>query len=436
MLLNTKKLSNGIDLSLIHSDKFKTGVLVATLTLPLTEAGAAHSLLLSSLVGRGTQKYPTMAELNRSLDELYGSYVEIRSSHVCNELSFAVSCEILDNRFVPDSTDVLGGVIDILSQLLLFPRFMEDSFDTEIFNQEKKIVLDNLKAEKNNTRAYSVKRCSELMSEGACLYPKHERLMELVEGSSLDDIRTHYKELRSASYFNIFYMGATDPCLIEDKLTSSFSSDALPCTQRTARPLVYKRSSPAFVTEKMPVSQGKLAMGFSTGVCISPDDTGYYTALMLNEIFGGSPASKLFINVRERMSLCYYCSSSFSIYNGTMTVSSGIEVARLDTVKTAILSQLEDIKNGNISEYELRAAQASVTNCYRQLYDNPFDMQAFYGGRALFGIRDSIEDCLEKLLKVTIDDISELARQVSLDAVFFVEGTLAGEPDEEVSADD
>ena len=436
MLLNTKKLSNGINLSTINSDKFKTGVLVASLHLPLTEAGAAYSLLLSSLMGRGTKKYPTLAELNRSLDELYGSYVELRSSHVCNEMSLTISCEILDNRFIPDSTDVLGGVIDILSQLLLFPRFMENDFDEEIFNQEKKIALDNLKAEKNNTRSYSIKRCAELIREGLSSYPKHKRLMELVEGASLADIKELYSRFRGDSFMDIFYIGATEQSVIEGKLLSSLADYKASVTSREILPVPYKRDSAAYVTEKMPVSQGKLAMGFSTGVCLSDSDDRYYVGYMLNEILGGSPASKLFTNVRERMSLCYYCSSSFSIYNGTIMVSSGIEVSKVDTVKAAILSQLEDIKNGNISEYELNAARASITNCYRQLYDNPFDLQSFYGARALFGIKDSIEECLKKLMKVTASDISELAAQMSLDAVFFVEGTLSQDEAEEEMSDE
>ena len=153
--------------------------------------------------------------------------------------------------------------------------------------------------------------------------------------------------------------------------------------------------------------------------------------LMLNELFGGSASSKLFLNVRERMSLCYYCSSSFSTYSGIMTVSSGIEVKNFEAVRAAVIDQLEQIKKGNISESELYAAKRSIENAYRQLYDSPFDLQSFYSGRMLFGITDTIEDCREKLMSVSLEQIVALANKVTLDALFFVEGTSCGETDEE-----
>ena len=131
------------------------------------------------------------------------------------------------------------------------------------------------------------------------------------------------------------------------------------------------------------------------------------------------------------MSLCYYCSSSFSTYSGIMTVSSGIEVKNFEAVRAAVIDQLEQIKKGNISESELYAAKRSIENAYRQLYDSPFDLQSFYSGRMLFGITDTIEDCREKLMSVSLEQIVSLANKVTLDALFFVEGTACGAIDEE-----
>ena len=220
---------------------------------------------------------------------------------------------------------------------------------------------------------------------------------------------------------DIFYIGATCPTVIKEKLLYAFEKYPSSSIYTPIQLKAYRRNFIS-ATEKMAVTQGKLAMGFSTGVHISSNDNRYYVALMLNEIFGGSPSSKLFLNVREKMSLCYYCSSTFSIYSGVMMVSSGIEVDKLGIVKKAIIEQLQQIKDGNISAQELAAARRSISNSYRQLYDNPFDMQSFYSGRAMFGIEDSIEDCREKLMAVSVQEIVSLANEITLDAEFFVEG--------------
>lgn len=423
MLVNKENSHNGIHFSSVQSDKFKASVLVFSIILPLSPIAMAHCLLLSGLLRRGTHTFPSMSELNRRLDELYGSYVEIRSSLIGNNLCLVISTEILDNKYIPDQTDVIDGVIDIISQILLTPHLCDDNFDVKLFSQEKKIVYDNLLAEKNNTRAYSIKRCAELLGENTSLAPTYQELKQLVKDASFEDVKEYYTKVILPSPIDVFYMGASESSQIKEKIKLHFPQKASAPLCAVLPPIAYTRKEFSLVKEKMAVSQGKLALGFSTGVTISATDDRYYAALMLNEIFGGSASSKLFVNVREKMSLCYYCSSSYSIYTGALMVSCGIEVNRFDIAKKAILSQLEDIRNGKISEHELKAAKKSISNSYRQLYDSPFDVQSFYSGRELFGVADGIEECISKLMAVTTKEIIELAKLVSLDAIFFIEGT-------------
>ena len=123
------------------------------------------------------------------------------------------------------------------------------------------------------------------------------------------------------------------------------------------------------------------------------------------------------------MSLCYYCSSSFNVYSGDVIVSSGVEVKNREKAESEILNQLEDIRHGMISDHEIFAAKKSLENSYRQLFDNPLDMQSFYGTRSIFGITSTIEETIEKIQKTTKDDIVDIAMGATLDTVFFVEGT-------------
>lgn len=429
MILNKEKIADGIFLSAINTDKFKASVLSFSITVPLCTKSLAYNLILSGLLRRGTKKYPSMAHLNRSLDELYGSYVEIRSSHIGDNISLTIGAEILDNRYIPDGTNTLGGVIDIMSDILLHPLLADANFDEEVFRQECKIVKESLDAEVNNTRSYSIRRCVELVRGNE--YPTLEQIKETVGSATLPDILDYYKQLISSAPLDVFYVGATPYEEICKNLINALTEYPYQLNSRQLIPITaasFKETKSK--TEKMPVSQGKLAMAFNTGVCVSPDDEKYYTVILLNEILGGSAASKLFLNVREKMGLCYHCSSSYSIYTGIIMASSGFEVNNFETVKDAILQQLEEIKFGNVSSHELEAAKKSLFNSYRQLYDNPFDLQAFYSGRALFGIDDTIEDCLCKISRITAEQISNSAKQISLDSVFFVEGTVSGYTEE------
>ncbi len=431
MVFTKEKITESISLSVIPSDKFKASVIAFSLTVPLTRHGSAYNHILSGLLRRGTRNYPTMALLNRRLDELYGSYVEIKSNHIGNNLSLTFICEVLDNKYIPDGIDALSGVIDIVADILLHPLFVSDGFDMSLFDQEIRVILDTLNAEINNTRVYAVKRCTEIMFEGYDQYPTVSQTKSIVTKATLDDIKEHYRVLLNSAPLEVFYIGATPVDEVSASLHRALGSHrfGLCHSSCAARPIA--RKSFAQASEKMPVSQGKLAMCFSTGCCISADNDDYYVALMLNEIFGGSASSKLFLNVREKMSLCYYCSSSYSTYSGVMTVSSGIEVKNLERVKMAILEQLDQIRNGKITEDELYAAKRSILNAYKQLYDSPFDLQSFYGGRMMFGISDTVDDCIKKLSSVELCDVVRLAQNIKLDALFFVEGAAEYGEDEE-----
>ncbi len=434
MIFSNESIAGGIRFYAIDSNKFKSSVLTFSITAPQTAKSVAYNQLLSGLLRRGCERYPSVSDLNRSLDELYGSYVEIRSTTIGDNISFNISAEILDNKFIPDGVDTLGGVIEIVSQILLHPLITANNFNTEHFHSECKILIDNLNASKNNTRSYSILRCLELVQTDK-VHPTLEQIKEIIENATLEDVVIYYKSLISTSALDVFYIGATASSVVKERIAEAFAE--YPCLDARVTLLpILPRPIKAFTEgcEKMPVAQGKLSMIFNSGACISQDSNLYYTALVLNELFGGSPSSKLFTVVREKMSLCYYCSSSYSIYTGFFSVSSGIEIERFATARDAIIEQLNEIKKGNFTEEELLSAKKSLTNSYAQLYDNPFDLQAFYSGRAMFGIKDSIENCIERIWQVDADNLINLAASTTLQALFFVEG--AGDNNEEEVADD
>ena len=421
MLLHKEKIFDSIELSMISTNKFKASVISFSMTLPLKRSSTAYGLLISHLLCRGSASYPSIALLNRRLDELYGSYVEIKSHHIGENLSLTISAETLDNKYIPDGTDVIGELISIIAELILSPAFLQPSFSAQVFEQEKRLIVDSINAEINNPRLYSAKKCLELMQEDIAL-PTSDELKQIVSDISYGELCDYYRELISSAPLRVFCVSAENAENLKRRIEASF--EGYPCKSPSLpiplRPL--KRNLPEHKKVNMPVSQGKLTLGFSTGVIIHPNDDTYYTMIMLNEILGGSASSKLFLNVREKMGLCYYCSSSYSLYSGIMLISSGFEMKNYEIAKEAILNQIEEIKNGNISDFELESAQRSVTSGYRQLYDSPFELQSFFLNRALFNITDKIDDAERKLLAVKKDDIIALAKKIRLDASFFIEG--------------
>ena len=430
MILKQEKINEGILLSSTKTDKFKSSVISFSLTFPMTKESVAYNILLSQILLRGPKSFTSIALINKHLDELYGSYIEIKSHNIGQNVSLSIVAETLENKYITDGTDLLGEVINVIAEFILTPAFAEDGFNQDYFEQEKKLAFDAINSEINNTRVYSAKRCLELMHEDS-QRPTSEELKSLICDTTFDNLLKHYKNVILNTPIRVFYIGADDESIISEKLKKAFKDHTPKNELKLNVPSSIKRKELCEKKIKMPVSQGKLSLGFSTDVVIDKNDDKYYTMMMLNEIFGGSPSSKLFMNVREKMGLCYYCSSSYSPYSGTLLVSSGFEIKNHEIAKEAILKQLEDIKNGLISDTEFYSAQKAILNSYKQLYDSPFDIQAFFTDRALFGVTDSIDKAREKFLAVSKKDIIDLASQIKLNASFFIEGNEESEEEED-----
>ena len=101
-------------------------------------------------------------------------------------------------------------------------------------------------------------------------------------------------------------------------------------------------------------------------------DKEYYATELMDQIYGDGSQSKLFLNAREKKSLCYFCASSYDEVNGVIVVGCGIDNADVDAAKNEILFQLEELRNGNITDEEIRFAKESPAGlkfiCFQKWY--------------------------------------------------------------------
>ena len=433
MLPQKFSLWDSVSLNVINTDKFKTAMIFFSLRTPKDKSLSADRLLLPGILRRGTVEYPSAARLNLELDNLYASTVEIKLSHLGKNELLTFSAEMLDNSFVTDGTDILDGVVKIIAQMILHPITYGESFPAETVKKERANVLDSLKSEINNPKTYAAARCAELLHRGD---PEFSSINELIAGVELTDGMSAYRvyqNILDTAALDIYYIGALPYEQIERSIKKHFGA-----FRPSAAPAIPVRAERFTgikdVTEPFPVSQSKLSLGFRIGICSR--DKGYYAAILFNEIFGGSPASKLFMNVRERLSLCYYCSSHYDSHFGNITVSSGVDGENAELAKAEILAQLEDMKAGKISDAEFSAAKLAFEHYCRQTYDYPSDIFTFYRSRGVLGIETTLEEHLQHITDVTLDEVISVANAVTLDTVYLLEGTLSGEGDDEEEYDE
>ena len=417
-----KKLADGVNLTYLPARKFKTSLLSAQFVTPLQDRTAAAHALLPAVLRRGTVSCPDMGSLAARLDRLYGASIDytVRKKGESQCVGFVAS--LIDDSFAPGGEKLLEPVAALLGELVCDPATERGRFVTSYFESEKNNLLDAIRSLINDKRDYADRR---LLQELCAAEPYGLFRLgseETAEKLQPKKLYSQYRELISTSQLELFYSGSAELSRVENALQSAFAGLPRKTVQELPATLPHTpREEVKTVTDVMDVTQGKLGMGFSCG---SED---YMALLMGNTLFGGSSNSKLFLNVREKLSLCYYASSLYHRQKGIITVSSGIEFENYQRAYDEIMAQLSAVQRGELEDWELQGARSTLLNAYASMGDSQGKLENFYLGQAATGREETPEELGREVAAMTPQRIYDAMDTVRLDTVYFLKGKEAAE---------
>lgn len=418
-----KRLADGVELSAARTDKFKTGLLAVTLTIPLSEQTATAGALIPEVLSRGSRNYPDMERLSAASDALYGASLgpAVRQRGESQCVSFLSS--FIDDHYALDGSAVLEPAAGLMGEVLLDPVLQEGAFRRDYVESEGINLADRIEARVNDKRGWAVFRLIQEMCAGEAYAVDKLGSAQCARSMTAERLWAEYRSLLSRAKVNFYYGGSARPERVEDAVRHAFAPlltgrDAPVRCQVEPEP----RGPVRTVTDTMDVTQGKLAIGFRTGgITMASDD--YPALLVCNALFGGGANSKLFLNVREKLSLCYYASSMLDKVKGLMVVSSGVEFAQFDRAQEAIFAQLEAVKRGDFTKDELTAAIRSVAGSLRGRQDSQGQMEDDRLTGVLFhSAAGEGEELVKAIEAVTADRVTEAAQKLKLDTVYRLTG--------------
>lgn len=419
-----KELAEGVYLTHVPAVKFKTGVLSAQLITPLSEETAAFGALLPAVLRRGTMRLRDMRSIAAELDRLYGASIAytVRKKGENQCLGFVGS--FLDEAFVPGGERLLEPMADLIGELLLDPLTRNGRFLADYVESEKENLIDAIESLLNDKRDYADARLLQEMCRGERYGIDRLGTVESVRKITNQTLYRFYRTLLASSRLELFYCGSA-PCeRVEGALTRALA--ALAREQIVEPAAAERREAPESVreiSEAMDVTQGKLALGYRAASGDAP------ALLLANLIFGGYSNSKLFLNVREKLSLCYYASSSYHRSKGIITVSSGIETKDRGVALRAIAEQLEAVQRGDFEAWELEGARSCMLSSLRSREDSAGRMEEYFLGQAATGLWEDTEATIRQLEAVTPERVAAAAQSITLDTIYFLTGKEGGEDD-------
>lgn len=418
-MIQTITLGPGITLQCFPDERFKQGCLSLQMVRPMCREEAALNALIPAVLLRGTAKARDLRAITLRLDDLYGASVGALVRRVGDYQTSGLHCGFIDDRFAMEGDRVLAPMADFLGELLLDPVTENGVFRADYVESEKKNLISTIESQRNDKRVYAASQLLKRMcAEDSFGIPRLGET-EAVQAITPEQAYAHYTRILRESRIELFYVGGASG--------ESVARSLEPLIRRLERDYVNLPGQTPFCAppggdhrETMEVAQGRLNMGFVTPITIGDDR--FAAMQVCNTVFGGGMTSKLFMNVREKLSLCYDIGSGYHGAKGIMTLSAGIDCKTEETTRKEVLAQLEACRQGEITEEELNAAKQAVMSSLRGVHDSPGAIENYYSTTILSGLRMTPEEYKEKVEQVTLEQVVEAARSLTLHTTYFLEG--------------
>ncbi len=413
-------INDSVRLHYIPMKKLKTSTVGIYIHSQLSKETASMNAVLPGVLKRGCQLCKNRKEIEDYLDNLYGADLKKGCFKKGEDQIVCFFVETITEKYVPGNEELFEKLLKLIMSVVFEPVTENGCFVKEYVRQEKKNVIEHIESVKNDKRSYAAKRCVSEMCEGTDYAVPSYGIVEDVEKIDEKELYEHYKKLIHRSKIDIYISGECDEDKAFEIIKNSLPDGEYSSEKINFAGIVRNRGEIKNVEEKMDVTQGKLSMGFTTGIEGTSED--YFALMVANSIFGGGAHSKLFNNVREKLSLCYYASSSIDRYKTFLLVNSGIEFENYKKAYDEILKQLQDVKDGNISQLEYVSSINAIVNSLKSCFDDQYAMQSYYLSESILGTGISLEECIEKIKAVSIDDVVRVASGIELDTVYFLKG--------------
>lgn len=425
--MQTKRICQGVDLRILKDEKFKTNTMSVFFHIPMRRETVTMAALLPAVLKRGTEQYPSMQAMSRRLADLYSAScgAGVRSKGDGEVLYFTMN--YIADAYIGEN--LTAQVLEFLQGLIFHPCIEGEGFRSDYVEGEKDNLRQAILGLINDKKEYADVKCREAMF-GQDGYGMFEAgYVEDLEEITPEKLYAFYRRILAEAKVDLF-LGGTVTEESGRQVAEAFQKVLAPREAGYAKmkPATSLRETPQVVVEEMSASQSKLAIGLCCGV--EPTAREYYALMLGSCIYGGSPFSKLFNHVREKLSLAYYAAARTDRLKSVMLISSGIETSNYQAALDEIMLQLDKMKQGDFTREELEAARKYLTTGLCSMKDSMRAMEDYYLSQVIMGQEQSTEELLDCLNQVTAEEIRRVMEKVRPDTIYFLKGVADGKGEE------
>lgn len=419
MQYKEKEIKKGIKLHEIQTDKFKTNLIAVFLTMPITRENVTKNALISAVLRRGSKNMPTLAQISKDMEEMYGASFNCGIDKTGDNHVLKFYIETINDNYIPQKDEnMLKTAIEKLLEIIFNPLIENNSFKQEYIDQEKENIKRIINGKADNKARYAFDRCLEEMYKDKSYGLYKYGYIEDLEKITAENLYKYYKKMISECKIDIFVSGNVDEVtkIVEENENIQKLPDREP--QYILNKIEEKENvEEKEIIEEMDVTQGKIVIGADLHL---EDESQMYDAVVYNAILGGSANSKMFQEVREKASLAYTAGSNYIRYKSNIFIKCGIEIKNYQKAMEIIKKQLEDMKNGIFTDEDIANAKKGIISVIKSIDDEQDTQITYLFGHELTNITTTEEEYMEKINKVSKENIIKVAKSIDINTVYFL----------------
>lgn len=410
----------GYSLTTIKTDKFKTNLISVSFQSEINRKTVTERSLLPYVLRSATEKYPSKKEINAYLESLYGASLSttVEKRGKTHNVKFYLS--LANEKFLGNREPLLEEGVELLKEVILNPLIVNGAFKEQVVEVEKRLLKEYIESIYDDKVSYALQKLVENMCKGEVFSTNSIGYVEDLNRINGQTLMSAYQQMLNENQISITVVGD-----IEHEKVYEIFKDHFDFKHRSINLTVIDSEDKEIndiqvIKEEQDIAQGKLNIGYRTHTRIGDED--YLPLLVFNGMFGGYAHSKLFMNVREKASLCYYCASRLDNYKGVMYVYSGIESENYEKAVKIIDEQLKDMIAGNFTDKEIELAKKSLINSKLESMDQASGMMAHEALNKLLKEPLTVEEWVNEVNSVTAEQIVSVAKKIKEDTIFFLTG--------------
>lgn len=410
------------NLHVISTDKFKNVGIKINFKKLVEKKDMTYRNLLCKILFESTKKYPSRRDLALECENLYNSGCGMRNTLSGRYIVSSFSGELLNEKYT--EVGYLEKTLAFFMEILFNPDIINNSFQEDKFNIVKKLVLEDIDANKDSPNTYANELMFEKLDSSLPLSYHLCGYKEDLEDITPESLYEYYKTLINSDNVDIFVCGNVEAENIKSLFSKLFKVNTIK-KDKGSHYLVHKKFHKRIrsFSETRDLNQSILSIGAK--INIDDDFERFYVAYIFNLIYGADSDSKLFKVVREENSLCYTIHSRYLMISSVLMINAGINKSDSKKAVNLIKKELKAMINGDFSEEDIEKAKTIFISGCEEALDSTMNIINTYITYTYFN-SDTIDERVKKIKKVTKEDVISFAKKVYLDTIFLLEGDKDG----------